>query len=596
MKKIKVLAIAPYEGLKDTILDVAALRKDVEVDVHVADMQEGADYVSNMEDREEYEVIISRGGTVGLIRKVTETPIVEISISIYDILRGIKMVETFAENYVIVGFRSFTSCAVILCNLMQYNVEIYTITSEKEIEGCLDKIQTTLGGQTVILCDKITNSYAQKMGLTAILITSGSESVDAAFTEAVQLSRNNREINALFRCLYRSFECISDKLLVYREDGREMFSAGLEIEQRKWLRKVIIDYFGDFGSVGEGVCCLTHKGIFYEIIMEKLELNNRNYYNFYIKMRKNAAVKKDDAITQFNYKDLLKQKQKSFHHYISFTGNMAKELNQYAGNKEPIVFVGEVGTGKDNGAKLLYEQGMLRNRPLITIDGKKLKERQWKFLFFHEDSPLYNIGVTIYFKNINSFQIERYDTLIHVLADGEIQNRNKLIFSIVLDGKEETNQKIKMFTNVLSFPVLYFPALRERAEKIPVLAGLYINEMNTVMGKQVIGFEPAAMDLLKGYNWPYNLGQFKRVIKELVIMTQTPYITYTTLLNILKKESSGNKKNQEGKYSLNLSQTLKEIEREVIQIVLEEENGNQSAAARRLGISRGTLWRMMKEQ
>lgn len=512
MEKVKVLAIAPYEGLKDTILDVAALRKDVEVDVHVADMQEGADYVSNMEDREEYEVIISRGGTVGLIRKVTETPIVEISISIYDILRGIKMVETFAENYVIVGFRSFTSCAAILCNLMQYNVEIYTITSEKEIEGCLDKIQTTLGGQTIILCDKITNSYAQKMGLTAILITSGSESVDAAFTEAVQLSRNNREIKALFRCLYRSYECISDKLLVYREDGREMFSAGLDIEQRKWLKKVIVDYFGDFNSVGEGICCLTHKGVFYEIIMEKMEFNHRNYFNFYIKMRKNAVVKKDDAITQSNYKDLLKQKEKSFHHYISFTGNMAKELNQYAGNKEPIVFVGEVGTGKDNGAKLLYEQGMFRNRPLITIDGEKLKERQWKFLVFHEDSPLYHIGATIYFKNINSFQIERYDTLVHILADGEIQNRNKLIFSIVLDGKEETNQKIKMFTNVLSFPVLYFPALRERAEKIPILAGLYINEMNTVMGKQVIGFEPAAMDLLKGYNWPYNLGQFKRVL------------------------------------------------------------------------------------
>ncbi|MFR6328167.1 MAG: helix-turn-helix domain-containing protein [Eisenbergiella sp.] len=46
--------------------------------------------------------------------------------------------------------------------------------------------------------------------------------------------------------------------------------------------------------------------------------------------------------------------------------------------------------------------------------------------------------------------------------------------------------------------------------------------------------------------------------------------------------------------NLNLHRTLEEINREIVELVVKEEGGNQSAAARRLGISRTTLWRILK--
>ncbi|MCI8327726.1 MAG: sigma 54-interacting transcriptional regulator [Lachnospiraceae bacterium] len=593
MKKVKILAIVPYEGLKDTMLEVAALREDVEVDIYVADMQKGADFVKNIEN-DDYEVIISRGGTAELIRNNTEIPVVEISISIYDILRGIKMVETFSKQFVIVGFRSFTGCAAVLCNLLQYNVEIYTISGEGELYDCFLHIQEKFGGRTVILCDKIANSYAQKMGFTSVLITSGSESIDTAFHEAIQISQNGRMTKALLQCLQNSLNYFQGKLLIYREDGMEVFSSDFDPEEKRWLQKIIAEYFFDFIGEKSVVYSQTHRGISYEIAMEQMEFDRKTHFNFYIKTQKKRAQKKEQSIRTLHYRDLIKARKNSFHTYISFTKDLTETMAKYAKTSEPVVLIGEPGTGKDRGAELLYEQGMFLKHPLYIVDCTQLGERQWQYLFSNENSPLYHLESTIYFRNINQGSLEKCFLLFRFLKEGEIQKKNKMIFSIALDDMPDTEEFLEILTNELSFPSLYFSALRERIQKLPELASLYINEFNAILGRQVIGFEPGAMELMKKYRWPCNLGQFKRVIKELLIVTQTPYITYDTVLGVLKKESYSGLKNQEGLYPLNLNKPLKEIENEVVRIILEEENGNQSSAARKLGISRGTLWRMLK--
>lgn len=103
------------------------------------------------------------------------------------------------------------------------------------------------------------------------------------------------------------------------------------------------------------------------------------------------------------------------------------------------------------------------------------------------------------------------------------------------------------------------------------------------------------MALLQQFDWPYNYTQFKRILSELALVTTTPYITAEHVAQVLKKESEpAVSASRAGVTSINLNRTLDEITHDVIRQVLAENGGNQSAAAKQLGISRTTLWRYMK--
>ena len=88
-----------------------------------------------------YDIIISRGGTAELIGQITPIPVVEIPLSVYDILRAIKMAENFASRYAIVGFPGIISSAKLLCDLLQYKVETFTIHNSRQVEETLQMLK-----------------------------------------------------------------------------------------------------------------------------------------------------------------------------------------------------------------------------------------------------------------------------------------------------------------------------------------------------------------------------------------------------------------------------------------------------------------------
>ena len=84
MKQVKVLLIAPYEGMKEVAESVAAGREDIDLTVLVGNMQKGLKLVREC-DQSRYDVIISRGGTAEIIREAASIPLVEIELTPYDI-------------------------------------------------------------------------------------------------------------------------------------------------------------------------------------------------------------------------------------------------------------------------------------------------------------------------------------------------------------------------------------------------------------------------------------------------------------------------------------------------------------------------------
>ena len=131
-RKLKILGIAPYDGMKVLMEKVAEQRNDIILDAFVGDLYDGVEIVKNR-SHYNYDAIISRGGTAELIEKVVDIPTIEVEFSVYDILRAIKLAENYSDRHAIVGFPAITRSAHLLCDLLQYKIDIYNTA---RFRGC----------------------------------------------------------------------------------------------------------------------------------------------------------------------------------------------------------------------------------------------------------------------------------------------------------------------------------------------------------------------------------------------------------------------------------------------------------------------------
>ena len=100
---------------------------------------------------------------------------------------------------------------------------------------------------------------------------------------------------------------------------------------------------------------------------------------------------------------------------------------------------------------------------------------------------------------------------------------------------------------------------------------------------------------MQNFLWPGNYIQLERILSQLVSTAKEHLIRLNDVLSLLQYEETFSDNGTTGHDMLNLKQPLYLIEREIVNKVLKECDNNQTAAAKRLGISRTTLWRILKE-
>ena len=138
--KIRILGIAPYDGMRTAMERAAEAYPQIQLDAYTGDMDAGVSIVQRMPSNT-YNCVISRGGTAALIRKVTDLPVVDINISVYDVLRTMKLAQNYTSLYAIVGFPSITEPAHTLCSLLGYDLDILTVHSADEVTNTLQRLQ-----------------------------------------------------------------------------------------------------------------------------------------------------------------------------------------------------------------------------------------------------------------------------------------------------------------------------------------------------------------------------------------------------------------------------------------------------------------------
>ena len=164
---------------------------------------------------------------------------------------------------------------------------------------------------------------------------------------------------------------------------------------------------------------------------------------------------------------------------------------------------------------------------------------------------------------------------------------NKNLSALVKQGqfREDLFFRLRVFE-------IQLPPLRHRSDDVPLLAQAFLKEFARENAKAVRAIAPDAMAALLGYPWPGNVRELRTAMEHAVVLARTDAIM---LRDLPANVRSGNATDTLvlGELESQKPQTVKDAERQMIIDALAACNGNRSAAAKRLGLSRRTLYRKL---
>ena len=326
-----------------------------------------------------------------------------------------------------------------------------------------------------------------------------------------------------------------------------------------------------------------------------ISYDNKNYT--LLKINKKAPLFEENDKTIAIYNDFDKAAPSTIARQSSanFIGNVHHLIEKYSPTNFPILITGETGTGKEKAAALLYKNGPYSNKPYFVIDCSLLNDKKWNTLLKSENSPLNSVHTTIHIKDLGKLSPSNRTKLYTYVKDTGLLKRSRLIFSLIIPD-ENAGEITNYLINRMSCLLLPIPPLRERSEDLSSIATLYVNQMNALLSKQIVGFSNDAFELIRQYHWPNNLDQFHRVLREAAALTDGSYITNDIVQMLLNQEQEVCDQSHFAQLSsqLDLTKTLDEITYDIIRTVLAEEHNSKEKTAKRLGIGRSTLWRILK--
>ena len=596
MKKYRILGIAPYEGFKGFFLNAIKKRDDIDAAVYSADLEAAVDLVKSI-DLSNYDAVISRGRTGRMIQKEIDIPFVNVEFSGYDLLRSLKLAQYIQNRKIaFITFIDLGQKVQFLTELLECKIEILTPPSPETSKEMDDLINDLFYNQNVQLFigDGACVERASALGAETILVTSGPESLDKAIEETIDTIEYNRKFerkNLFYHSLLEQADVpISlfdeDKNLIYSKLFVEKNVSEIHNVLKKHIDNVFTNQTTQFIEKTEDVSWKVHG--------KSVTVGNKPYALFDIKK---TFSETDKSSLPYAIIDLKTARDSAMlvlsNVTISDTWNKSKALLE---NNMPMFIYGESGTGKKTFAYATYATGEFSNSPLINIECSILDVKTLSMLFNDEKSPLHESNYTILFNKVNLLSPDIQNKLYRYLENTGIASKNKIIstFSGDIWPAITTGSFSKDLYYKLAGTSIYLPPLNDRKDDIPAMVRTFLSSANQQMTVQIVGVEPEAMIMLQGHNWSYGITQLNSVLKKLVLMAKQQFITVDNVKNILFQSDETEKINTSSNI-IDLSKTLDEISVDIINLVLLEEKGNQSKTAKRLGISRSTLWKKLNQ-
>ncbi|MCA8987516.1 MAG: sigma 54-interacting transcriptional regulator [Planctomycetaceae bacterium] len=300
-----------------------------------------------------------------------------------------------------------------------------------------------------------------------------------------------------------------------------------------------------------------------------------------------------------------------------------------AGQSDVSVFIsGESGTGKELAARAIHQSSSRAKKPFIAVNCSAIPETLLESELFghvkgaftgaiHDKIGLFQAadGGTLFLDEIGDLSPMLQLKLLRVLQEREVHRvgddlphkvdvrlitaTNRDLKSLIRDGsfREDFYYRIHVFE-------IRLPSLRERKEDIPLLVQHFLEEFSRQYGRSKVGIARDALAQLMDHNWPGNIRELRNAIEHAFVTLSGDRVMLVDLPLDVRKPASFDHSQRTAQPVPRLdsadspSQELSPEELEEkrqLTALLEEMGGNKTAAAKRLGVSRVTMWKKTRK-
>lgn len=582
--KIKTIVIAPYPGLFELALGLKDELTDFDLSVEHGDLSRVLPLIDRIH-AEGYDMMISRGGTAKLLRQHSSLPVVEIPISALDMLRILTLAKGYNAKCEMIGFSNIIEGFMSVSSLMEIDISYKVIEHEREVGAALGDAKSR--GVQMVIGDSITVRMAVEYGLQGVLITSGVESLKEAFFRAGQIYKSAQKLNvknkmyqAMLSQLSGSYAATdqSGNLIYANPSFRQLLKLPEMADTLNTMYPGLISMLRDVARGAEydrtAVVYEPEQGLYIRV----KSLLSDGESPLYMLIASPGEPKHSGLVASYL------QANASYFAYQDDAGQTMRATVY------PAAIYGPQGSGRKRLA-ISYAVST-SSEGLFYLQIRSSAEELPRAIM---ELMLYGGGRVTALEGIELLTALQQRELLEFID----KRKMKVVFLFERNPEDLLAEEQISAKLLRSFQAqtVSLPALRESPWLERSIRSCLIR-VNERQGKQIVGIRDEVMNVLLAHSWDNNFTELLSVMELFVTASDGPFIEADVLH--LFEEGSYKAREQRAEPALggllNLRQPLAQIERDIIQIVLEQEGMNQSMAAKRLDINRSTLWRKLKEQ
>jgi len=316
--------------------------------------------------------------------------------------------------------------------------------------------------------------------------------------------------------------------------------------------------------------------------------------------------------------ETFRQELKAEDRFHGMVGNSAAmhevyELIKNASQSDaPVIIFGESGTGKELVAKAIHETGLRSAKPYIKVNCAALNESLLESELFGHIKGAFTgahqsrigrfeaaAGGDIFLDEIGDLPLATQIKLLRVLEEKVVERVGDhrpipVDVRIISATNRNLGELIDLgvfredFYYRINVIPIHVPPLRRRTEDIPLLARSFFNRIQLKSGKPIQGIANETLEILMRYDWPGNVRELKSAFEYAFVACQHTMIGPADLpLHIVNRQKAHPTDN--GTLS-----DINDIKKQRLIDALRASGGNRAEAARRLGMSRTSVWKQIK--
>ncbi|MFA5081189.1 MAG: sigma-54 dependent transcriptional regulator [Hydrogenophilaceae bacterium] len=283
------------------------------------------------------------------------------------------------------------------------------------------------------------------------------------------------------------------------------------------------------------------------------------------------------------------------------------KVEKLARSQAPVFVTGESGTGKEVAARLIHELGPRSARPFLAVNCGAIPENLMESEFFGYRKGAFTgaeadrdgffqaaNGGTLFLDEVLDLPMSMQVKLLRAIQERSVRRvggtaEEPVDVRIISASHQDMSNAVEAgrFRHDLYYRLnvidLRMPALRERREDVGPMVDFIIERLGGYAGGRHPSLSPAALEALRQYSFPGNVRELENILERALALSDADLIEAGELN--LNPERQAMESGTSAGEDMPLQDYLDQMEREKIQLALDQTRGNKTAAARLLGVT-----------